>query len=69
MRMLQEGYPYNTENGNFKLDTSFDFPYDIRRQEVELKSIAGVTEGGLFTRHADVYYKAQEEGSFETIVP
>ena len=31
MRMLKEGYPYVTENGNFILDTSFDFPSDIRR--------------------------------------
>jgi ribose 5-phosphate isomerase A len=67
MRMLKEGYPYVTENGNFILDTSFNFPPDIRRQEVELKSIAGVVEVGLFTRHANAYYKAKEDGSFETI--
>jgi ribose 5-phosphate isomerase A len=67
MRMLKEGYPYVTENGNFILDTSFDFPADIREHEVELKSIAGVAEVGLFTRHADTYYKAQEDGSFDAI--
>lgn len=67
MRMLKEGYPYVTENGNFILDTSFDFPPDIRGHEVELKSIAGVVEVGLFTRHADTYYKAQEDGSFDAI--
>jgi ribose 5-phosphate isomerase A len=67
MRMLKEGYPYVTENGNFILDTSFDFPSDISRQEVELKNIAGVIEVGLFTRHANAYYKAKEGGSFETI--
>jgi ribose 5-phosphate isomerase A len=67
MRMLKEGYPYVTENGNFILDTSFNFPTDIRQQEVELKSIAGVVEVGLFTRHANAYYKAKEDGSFETI--
>jgi ribose 5-phosphate isomerase A len=67
MRMLKEGYPYVTENGNFILDTPFNFPPDIRRQEVELKSIAGVVEVGLFTRHANAYYKAKEDGSFETI--
>jgi ribose 5-phosphate isomerase A len=67
MRMLKEGYPYVTENGNFILDTSFDFPSDIREHEVELKSIAGVVEVGLFTRHADTYYKAQEDGSFDAI--
>jgi ribose 5-phosphate isomerase A len=67
MRMLKEGYPYVTENGNFILDTSFDFPSDISRQEVELKNIAGVVEVGLFTKHANAYYKAKEDGSFETI--
>lgn len=67
MRMLKEGYPYVTENGNFILDTLFDFPSDIRRQEVELKNISGVIEVGLFTKHANAYYKAEEDGSFETI--
>ena len=66
MRMLKEGYPYVTENGNFILDTALDFS-DVRRQEIELKSIAGVIEVGLFTRHANMYYKAKEGGSFEAI--
>lgn len=67
MRMLKEGYPYVTENGNFILDTLFDFSSDIRQQEVELKNIAGVVEVGLFTKHANAYYKAKEDGTFETI--
>ncbi len=67
MRMLKEGYPYVTENGNFILDTLFEFPSDVRQQEVELKNIAGVVEVGLFTKHANAYYKAKEDGSFETI--
>jgi ribose 5-phosphate isomerase A len=69
MRMLKEGYPYVTENGNFILDTLFDFPLeDIRQREVELKNIAGVAEVGLFTKHTNAYYyKAKEDGSFETI--
>jgi ribose 5-phosphate isomerase A len=70
MRMLREGYPYVTENGNFVLDTSFTFSSDIRRLEVDLKSIAGVIEVGLFTWGVGVYYyyyKAKEDGTFETI--
>jgi ribose 5-phosphate isomerase A len=69
LRMLNEGYPYVTENGNFILDTSFDFLTinDIRKKEVELKSIPGIIEVGLFTRHANVYYKADTDGSFEII--
>ncbi|MDQ3908872.1 MAG: ribose 5-phosphate isomerase A [Thermoproteota archaeon] len=67
MRMLKEGYPYVTENGNFILDTLFDYPTDIRQQELVLKNIAGVVEVGLFTKRANTYYKAKEDGSFETI--
>ena len=37
MRMLNEGYPYVTENGNFILDTSFDFPSDIRCKKLSQK--------------------------------
>lgn len=84
MRMLKEGYPYVTENDNFILDTHFEFlqqndddDYDgnnnsILQQEAELKSIAGIVEVGLFPYgHIDAkycYYKAKEDGSFETIV-
>ena len=69
LRMLNEGYPYVTENGNFILDTSFDFSTinDIRKKEVDLKSIPGIVEVGLFTRHANVYYKANTDGAFEII--
>ena len=66
MRMLKESYPYVTENGNFILDTSFDFPSDIRKLEVELKSIPGVVEAGLFTKQSGIFFKAKEDGTFET---
>jgi ribose 5-phosphate isomerase A len=67
MRMLKEGYPYVTENGNFILDTHFAFTSDISHREAEIKNIAGVIEVGLFTKHANVYYKAKEDGTFEAI--
>jgi ribose 5-phosphate isomerase A len=69
LRMLNEGYPYVTENGNFILDTRFDFSTisNIRNKEIELKSIPGIIEVGLFTRRADVYYKANNDGTFEII--
>ena len=41
--------------------------FENNKQEVELKNIAGVVEVGLFTKHANVYYKAKENGSFETV--
>jgi ribose 5-phosphate isomerase A len=67
LRMLDEGYPYVTENGNFILDTFFSSFENIKEKEKELKNIAGVLEVGLFTKHADVYYKAKENGAFENI--
>jgi ribose 5-phosphate isomerase A len=67
IRMLKEGYPYVTENGNFILDTSLKIEPNIRQQEADLKGIPGVIEVGLFTRHANVYYKAKEDGAFDVI--
>jgi ribose 5-phosphate isomerase A len=57
-----------TENGNLILDTGFVSIPDVRKKENELKNIAGVVEVGLFTRHANVYYKANKDGSFEMIL-
>ena len=67
LRMLNEGYPYITENGNFVLDTIFQSISDVRNKEIELKNTPGVIEVGLFTKHASVYYKANDNGSFETV--
>jgi ribose 5-phosphate isomerase A len=67
LRMLNEGYPYITENGNFVLDTIFPSIPDVRNKEIELKNIPGVIEVGLFTKHANLYYKAKENGLFDVI--
>lgn len=67
MRTLDKGYPFITENGNVILDTTFASIADPRRTEMELKSIAGVMEVGIFTRRADAYYKAKADGTFEVI--
>jgi ribose 5-phosphate isomerase A len=64
LRMLTEGYPYITENGNFILETVFETIPDVRRKEIELKNIPGVIEVGLFTKHGNVYYKANDNGTF-----
>lgn len=68
LRTLDKGYPFVTENCNIILDTTFPSIPDPKKKEIELKSIAGVLEVGLFTRRADVYYKAKSDGTFETIV-
>lgn len=67
LRTLDKGYPFITENGNVILDTTFTSIPDPKKKEVELKCMAGVLEVGLFTRRADVYYKAKTDGTFETI--
>ncbi len=69
LRVLDKGYPFVTENGNLIIDAAFDFIADTRKKELELKSIPGVLEVGLFSRIADVYYKAKNDGSFEKIMP
>lgn len=67
LRTIEKDYPFITENGNIILDTSFNLLTDVRKKELELKNIPGVLEVGLFTRRADIYYKAKTDGSFETI--
>ena len=67
LRTIEKGYPFITENGNIILDTTFNLLMDVRKKELELKNIPGVLEVGLFTRVADIYYKAKIDGSFETI--
>lgn len=68
LRTIEKGYPYITENGNLILDTSFSSLGSLRRKEIDLKSIPGVAEVGLFTS-VDIYYKANNDGSFEIIQP
>jgi ribose 5-phosphate isomerase A len=68
LRTIEKGYPYITENGNLILDTSFSSLGSLRSKEIDLKSIPGVAEVGLFTS-ADIYYKANNDGSFEIIQP
>ncbi|HEY7778156.1 MAG TPA: ribose 5-phosphate isomerase A [Nitrososphaeraceae archaeon] len=69
LRLLPENYPYVTENGNFILDTSFNAITNVRKMEIELKSIPGIIEVGLFTKQGNVYYKANDDGSFKELRP
>ena len=64
LRMLTEGYPYITENGNFILETVFETISDVKSKEIELNNIPGVIEVGLFTKHGNIYYKANDNGTF-----
>lgn len=67
LRILEKGYPFITENGNIIFDTTFTSITDVSKKEIELKSIPGVLEVGFFTRRADIYYKAKNDGNFESI--
>jgi ribose 5-phosphate isomerase A len=67
LRTLEKGYPFITENGNIILETNFPSIYDPKKKEAELKNIPGVLEVGLFTRRADIIYKAKSDGTFDTI--
>lgn len=67
VRLLDKGYPFITENGNVILDTAFASIPDPGAAELEIKNIPGVLEVGIFTRKADIYYKAKSNGKFETI--
>jgi ribose 5-phosphate isomerase A len=69
MRTLDKGYPFVTENGNVILDTTFASIPDPKKLEMELKTIAGVMEVGLFTRKPDACYKAKADGTFEVLKP
>ena len=67
LRTLDKGYPFVTENGNLIFDVLFPPITDPMKMELDLKNIAGVLEVGIFTRRADIYFKAKTDGSFETI--
>ena len=68
LRTIEKGYPFITENGNLILDTSFSSLGNLRSKEIDLKSIPGVAEVGIF-KSVDIYYKAKNDGSFEIIQP
>jgi len=67
LRILDKGYPFVTENGNLIFDVLFPSITDPKNMELDLKNIAGVLEVGIFTRRADIYYKAKTDGSFEMV--
>ena len=69
IRMLEKGYPFITENGNIIYDTLLPSYNGIVETERDLKNIPGVVEVGLFTNHADSYYKIKNENEFDCIVP
>lgn len=67
IRVNDRGYPVMTENGNIIIDSAFSSIDDAHSLERRLKCIPGVAEVGLFSKVADLYYKAMSNGDFEII--
>jgi ribose 5-phosphate isomerase A len=66
-RVLPNGYPYFTENGNIILDTAFA-PIDEPQQlEMEVKNIPGVLEVGIFTIKPINVYRLRNDGRFDLL--
>ncbi len=64
-RVLKDGSPYFTDNGNCILDCRF-FPIDAPRAlEMKLLAIPGVLEVGLFVNLAHTLIIGREDGSVE----
>lgn len=64
-RMLPKGYPYFTENGNIILDARFPPIENPREVEMEIDSLPGVVESGVFTIKPITVYKIMGDGGFE----
>jgi ribose 5-phosphate isomerase A len=55
--------PIITDNGNFILDVAFPQISDPLKLDVQLNTIPGVIETGLFPTQADVVYVGQKQGA------
>ena len=69
IRLLDKGYPFITENGNIIYDTVLPKLDNVKETERDIKNIPGVVEVGLFTIHANSYYKITGENDFEIMAP
>ncbi|MEM4311832.1 MAG: ribose 5-phosphate isomerase A [Nitrososphaerales archaeon] len=68
LRLLEKGYPYITDNGNFIFDTNFGEIKDAKELEKKIKAITGVLEVGLFNLKLSSIYKAKLDGEVEILV-
>jgi ribose 5-phosphate isomerase A len=66
-RLLPNGYPFFTENGNVILDTAFEPIDEPGRLESEVKNIPGVLEVGIFTIKPITVYRLKGDGSFDVL--
>ena len=59
---IQKDGPVITDNGNFILDASFNVIENPSQLEVELNSIPGVVENGIFSNVVDKVIVGRESG-------
>ena len=62
---LQEGAPFETDNGNYILDCAFKRIDDPPALETQIVALCGVVECGLFTGLADRIIIGKTDGTFE----
>jgi ribose 5-phosphate isomerase A len=67
MRLDARGYPAYSENGNILFDALFAPMDDPAKMEVELKSIPGVLEVGIFVIRPVTVYKIRPDGSHQVL--
>lgn len=67
IRRLEREYPFITENGNIIIDCSFGTVTEPAQLRERIIRTPGVLECGIFTRVPDVVYRANADGSFDTM--
>ena len=67
IRTLNKGYPFFTQNGNLVIDAHFGNIEDPLKLEQLLLNIPGIIANGIFSMKIDTFFKANEDGSVETV--
>lgn len=68
LRKLDKGYPFFTESGNLILDSQFKEPIaNPHSLETKIKMIPGVVEAGIFNCNVEKFFRANQDGTFETL--
>lgn len=69
LRIDDRSYPFFTENGNIIFDAEFGPVERPTELKIQLRSLPGVVEVGLFDEKISVFYKATRAATVEVIRP
>ena len=69
IRLDARGYPAYSENGNMLFDALFSPIDNAAKLEVDLKSIPGVLEVGIFVIRPITVYKIRPDGTYDALKP